>query len=344
MIANTLWNALRARLQTVNREPRHVALQHVLPSDSDLASVQAVLDRVGQALDLQLELSASGGDVVLMDADLAARMSPQLVQAFTESRPLVTLHGLSGDERLLMSAAERLERCQRELLVQLRELPIVRRRAGPAAGAAATTVPQGHLASGWDSGFDSSLDNHELLASDIAEGQHQVLLRVLEGLRSPEAAVLAASYGPGANMRFNFHTRLVAIDPLALQQLRVRRELPQPAPGAEPERDAQIRDLDETLWDLGLAAGPHTLMDEPADWWRQPLQWNAGARIEPYSRVPRYIELARLLQQRPLTPSELRRRARVSVQDLRRFLQAALMVGLLSWQPDRTAGDKAAAR
>lgn len=333
MIANTLWNALRARLQPVNREPRHIALQHVLPSDSDLASVQAVLERVGQALDLQLELSASGGDVVLMDAELAARMSPQLVQAFTESRPLVTLHGLSGDERLLMSAAERLERSQRELLAQLRELPIVRRRARAAMSATATTLPQSHIASGWDSGFDSSLDNHELLAAEIADGQRLVVQRVLDGLRSPEAAVLAASYGPGANLRFNFHTRLVAIDALALQHLRVRRELPQPAPGAEPEHDAQIRDLDETLWDLGLAAGPHQLMDEPADWWRQPLQWNPGARIEPYSRVPRYIELARLLQQRPFSPSDLRRRARVSVQDLRRFLQASLMVGLLRWLP-----------
>ena len=59
----------------------------------------------------------------------------------------------------------------------------------------------------------------------------------------------------------------------------------------------------------------------------------AGARIEPYTRVPRYIELARLLQGEAVTPSELRRRARVGVSDLRRFLQAALMLGLLHWQP-----------
>jgi hypothetical protein len=333
MIANTLWNALRARLQPVRRQPSHITLQTVLPTDADLAAVQALLDRVGQALEVRFELKPNAGDAVLMDADLAARMSPQLVQAFTEDRPLVTLTGMHRPDELLMPMAERLERRQRELLAQLREIPLVQQRAGGRAAEVVPTVPQGNLASGYDSHFDSNFDITELMALEIAEGQRQVLQRVLAGLRAREAAVLCASYGPGANLRINFNTRLVAIDALALQQLRVRRELPQPAPGAVTQPDAPLRDLEETVWDLGLAAGPFPLLDAPADWWHQPLAWTAGARIEPYTRVPRYIELARLLQAAPATPSELRRRARVGVADLRRFLQAALMLSLLHWQP-----------
>ena len=333
MIANTLWNALRARLQTVRRGPTHIALQTVLPTDADLATVQALLDQVGQALEVQFELKPTTGDIVLMDADLAARMSPQLVQAFTEERPLVTLTGLHRPDEMLMPVAERLERRQRELLVQLREIPLVRQRAGAHIAETPPTVPQGHLASGFDSHFDSHFDITGLMAAEFAEGQRQVVQRVIAGLRAREAAVLCASYGPGANIRFNFNTRLVAIDSLALQQLRVRRELPQPAPGATTQPDAPLRDLEETVWDLGLAAGPFPLLDEPSDWWHQPLAWTAGARIEPYTRVPRYIELARLLQAGPVTPSALRRRARVGVSDLRRFLQAALMLSLLHWQP-----------
>lgn len=333
MIANTLWNALRARLQTVRREPSHIALQTVLPTDADLAAVQALLNQVGQALELRFELKPDAGDIVLMDADLAARMAPQLVQAFTEERPLVTLTGLNRSEEMLLPLAQRFERRQHELLVQLREIPLVRRCAGHAIAEATPTVPQGQLASGFDSQFDSHFDITGLMAAEFAEGQRVVVQRVLAGLRAREAAVLCASYGPGANIRFNFHTRLVAIDTLALQQLRVRRELPQPAPGAVTQPGAPLRDLEQTVWDLGLAAGPFALLDEPADWWHQPLAWATGARIEPYTRVPRYIELARLLQAGPVTPSELRRRARVGVADLRRFLQAALMLSLLHWQP-----------
>lgn len=336
--AHALWNALRARLQRMRPTSSHIALQPVLPSDADLAAVQALLDKVGEALAVHFELKADRGDIVLMDAELAARMSPQLVHAFAEERPLVTITGLGEHPaEARMSASERFERRRRELLAQLREIPLVRQRASHPTAEATSTLPHGALASGFDSHFDSGFDTTALMAVEIADGQRQIVQRVLAGLRAREAAVLCASYGPGANIRFNFHTRLVAIDTLALQQLRVRRELPQPAPGAVTQPNAPLRDLEETVWDLGLAAGPFPLLDEPVDWWHQPLAWTQGARIEPFTRVPRYIELARLLQAGPLTPSQLRRRARVSVSDLRRFLQAALLLSLLHWQPDGRA-------
>jgi hypothetical protein len=160
-----------------------------------------------------------------------------------------------------------------------------------------------------------------------------VLQAALRGLRNPAAPALTASYGPTANLRFDFRARLVTVDPKALQLLRVKRELPQPAPGARPQPDYLVRELDETLWDLGLASGPFTLVDEPADWWHTPLALVTEAAVERHSRTPWHLDAARLLAAGPLSPSELRRRARVDVADLRCFIQACLLLGLLRWAP-----------
>jgi hypothetical protein len=334
-MANSLWNTLRARLLPARRRgPRRIALQHVMSSDEDIDTVRAVLDGVGEALDVEFELRAGAGDIVLMDADLAGRMSPQLVHAFTEERPLVTLTSLQREDELLLPLAERFERRQRELLAQLREIPFVRRAAG---GAAAPVSPQD--TAGFDSGFDTRAHATELLAAEIEEGRRELMQRVLRGRHAHHLPPLTASYGPGAHLRFDFAAQRVSIDALALQHLRVRRELPRPAPGAQPQEEATLRDLDQTVWDLGLAAGPHALLDEPGDWWHTALVWTAGARLEHYSRLPRYLALAQYLKQAPRTPSQLRRHARVGVADLRCFLQATLMLGLTRWQPtDRTTG------
>ncbi len=306
-----------------------------MSSNEDMDSVRAVLDGVGQALDVEFELRAGPGDIVLMDADLAGRMSPQLVQAFTAERPLVTLTSLQRDSNLLLPLAERFERRQRELLAQLREIPFVRRAAGDAP-AAAVSQPD---TAGFDSAFDSRLPAAELLATDITTGQRELMQQVLRGRYVHNQAPLCASYGPGAHLRFDFAAQRVSIDALALQHLRVRRELPQPAPGAVPHSDASVHDLDQTVWDLGLAAGPCGLLDEPTDWWHTPLAWRGCARLEHYTRLPRYLELAQHLKQAPRTPSQLRRHAHLSVADLRRFLQATLMLQLAYWQPvDPTTG------
>lgn len=334
MIANNLWSALRTRLRPAADTPQYITVQNVMPSGVDLIAVQAALDRVGEALAVQFELQEHIGDIVLMDADLALRMSPQAVQAFVEERPLVTLTDLRRADDLLLSGAQRFERRQRELLVQLREIPLVRRRATPGASSNAPALTQGKASQAFDSSFDSHLDGSELAAVEVTAAQRDLVHRVLHGLRTPGTPPLTAGYGANAHLRFDFQARTVHIDALALQHLRVRRELPHAAPGATPGPEAQVRELDETVWDLGLAFGPCALLDAPADWWHTPLQWVRGAHIEPHTRVPRYIELARRLQCATLTPSELRRRARVSVSDLRRFLQATLMLGLLHWQPD----------
>lgn len=340
MMVSTLWTQLRARWNPARRAPHFITLQPVMPTGADLVALQAALDRAGESLAVQFELKDKAGDIVLMDAELASRLSPAALHGFTASRPLITLSDPQQRDALMISAAERLERRQRELLVQLREIPLVRRRARPDAGGCASTVPQASASQAFDSAFDSRQEGADPPATDIDAAQHTLVQRVLHGLRAAESPMFTATYGPGANLRFDFLHRTVRIDALALQHLRVRREVPRPAPGVTPNSDAQVRELEEVVWDLGLACGPFALMDQPDNAWRTPLCWTRHAQIERFTRVPRYIEMARLLQSAPMSPSELRRRARVGVPDMRRFLQAALMLQLLRWQapgPDSTA-------
>lgn len=317
MMASTFWSALRARLHPGAANTRTITVQHVLPYGADVAAVRAALDDAGDLLDLRFELSAAGGDLVLMDAALTERMASQILDAFTEGRPLVTL-------RLPGGVAD--------LVAQLRELPLLNQRLVRSERTTAVSS-QGAAGGGFDSRFDSRLDAALLSGAELGEGQRHVIEHLLAGLRSPLVPVLHASFGPGANLRIDFARRSASLDPAALRLLRVQRELPDFAPGALPGPDAESRSLDATAWDIGQAAGPFPLLNAPADWWRTPLAWRPGARIEAFSRVPRMIELAHHLQALPLPPSELRRRARCGVQELRRFLQAALMLSLVAWQP-----------
>jgi hypothetical protein len=288
---------------------------------------------------------------MLLDQPFSAQLSPQLVMACAEGRPVVLLEdeqqGISGPQR-----QERLERWRLSLLSQLRELAVVRARSGCAGDSTWAQSTQGRsapalaqalerISSGFDSQFDTRIDGEQLLARAIEPGWQELLGEVLSAVRhgpaqpgrQPGVQAFAASYGEGAHLLFDFRARLVFIDPLAQQYLRVRRELPQPAPGVRPCTDALVRELDATLWDLGIAAGPHTLLDQPADWWHCSLRWVAEGGVERYSRIPRHLDLTRRLLQGPATPSELRRHARVGVGDLRRFIQACLMGRLLQWAP-----------
>lgn len=205
------------------------------------------------------------------------------------------------------------------------DLPLSSQNASNAAGAA------------YDSQFDTRLDAEQLDSCLLQHGHRTVMQQVLRGRADPLLPNFAASYGAEANVQFDFRARLVFIDPQAQRQLRVHRELPQPALGARPKGDAIVRELDETLWDMGIAGGQFPLLDAPHDWWRTPLRWAVDARVERYSRIPRHCDLARCLSQGPTSPSELRRYAHVSVADLRSFLQASLMLGLLRWTTDDDA-------
>lgn len=355
MNRSALWTTLRNRLRLTGTRQRPVTVQHLMLAGSDQRSLQAALDAVGRRLAVQLVLQGDAGDIVLVDADLSDRISPQLVSALVEERPVLLLSSLQRSYLARLPAAQQQERREQELERQLLALPLVRRRSGqPDAphwrtsalhavpGRASTAAAQaGAVDDDFDSGFDSVIDAQQLAAEDLQADQSALLAQVLRGLLDPSTPPVAASYGPGANLTFDFGTGLVCVDPLALQHLRVRREVPLPAPGVVPHSESMHHELQDVVWSLGLASGHLALMGAPAHWWHTPLQCTGLQRIERYSRVPQHLDLARRLEAGPLTPSQLRRQARVSVADLRRFLQACLALQLLQWHQPLTLKEAA---
>lgn len=334
-----LWQQLRLKLGSPSTA-RHVALQPMALPDEALGLVQAALKELGPQLGLQFDLRGSAGEIVLMDAERAARLSPQLMQAMAEERPVVMVHRHASDP--LLPAAERFELCQRELLRQLQAIALVRRRSPQWSAAgwalrpeqdAQATQPVDEHGSGYNAAFDSVLDAAQLESEALERGRLEVLQAVLRGLDDPTQRALDASYGPEAHLRFDFRARLVTIDPLALQHLRVRRELPRPSPSERPQSNHQVLELDEVVWALGLAAGPFPLVDQPQDWWHTPLDATGAGSVAAFTRLPLFLEMARRLGEGALSPSQLRHQVRASVNEVRRFVQAALMLGLLRWAP-----------
>lgn len=345
MNSSSLWTTLRQCLGMHNPREHCVTVQHLMLADVDLLSVSAALQQVGRTLGVQFELQGHGGDIVLLDADLTDRISPQLVHALVEERPTVLLGSLHHGHLAQLPSNQQQERRQQDLQSQLVAIGLVRRRSAqpdaahwgacalravpPAAG---TPNPAPRAAdTEFDADFDSLIDAQQFAAETLQADQAALLAQVMQGLRDPATPSLAASYGPEANLHFDFGTRLVCIDPLALQHLRVRRELPLPAAGVQPQGDAMHHELQDVVWSLGMASGGLALAGAPADWWHTPLRCSGLERVERYSRLPQHLDMARRLEAGATTPSELRRHARVGVADLRRFLQACLALQLLHW-------------
>lgn len=288
-----------------------VTLQHHLLSNRDLGSVRAALDRVGEELALNFELVDQAGEILLVDGDLAARASPHLLRELAAQRPVITISDLHRGDDLTLSTLELFERRQRDLRAQLEALPLVRDRLGlgrDGAGQAPVNADRDAAAS-------------------------QALLRaVWRGVVDRKLPALTASYGADANLRLDFRSRLATIDPLALQQLRLQRELPHWAPNVRPQPNFTVLELDLTVWDLGMAAGLVDLLEAPDDWWHVPLLSSPAACIRRYSGAPRHLELERRLRAGPQTPCELHRQAQIGVAELRGFLQACLLLRLVLWQ------------
>jgi hypothetical protein len=188
----------------------------------------------------------------------------------------------------------------------------------------------------WDSDFDPGAPSGS--GGGDPDAARRALLRALRrGLRDRSRPVLCATYGPDANLRFDFRSRLVVCDPPAVRRLRIDGELPLPAPAARPLPGYLVRELDETAWDIGVAAGTLMLMAEPEDWWHTPLAIELTPPITRFTRLPAHVELAQRLRDAPATPSALRRQAHVDVATLRGFIQVGLLVGLLDWAPEAGA-------
>ena len=335
-----LWETLSRRLGSKRARWPAIGLQPVGLWPRDIAALRPVLEKLSDRLAVNFELRDDAAEIVLLDADYAVSSAPQILHALKENRPSVLTTGFGDDERLL-SVAQYFERCQQELLRQLKEIPLVRAQSARWSATGwdlevltdhnCPSVPDSD--SDFTSAFDSELDADQLAAEPLDCAQKDFVQRVLYGLHHQNAQPLGASYDQFACMRFEFRARFVTIDPKAQQMLRVWRELPLVLPDAQPSPEANGYELNETIWHLGVACGRYALLNQPEDWWHTPLRslGRRAAELERYTRQPRHLELGRLLIGSPITPSEMRRHVRIGIPDLRCFLQACLFLRLVCW-------------
>ncbi|MFO1327001.1 MAG: hypothetical protein U1F56_06560 [Rubrivivax sp.] len=326
MTADPFRRLLRNLLPPKASAARALVVQHLGFNSTELDTLPAVLDTVGRELGLSLSLDGVGGDVVLAEQDFVARVAPQVLHAFLEDRPLLTVGRAPEADA---DVARRVQLLHADLVRQLRDLTR-RVPATPESDAAATTLPP---ASGFDSDFDSRLHAERLSEADLDPDRAELLNRLRRGLVDPSQPVLRAGYGPRAALEIDFADGMARIDELADQRLRVARDVPYLLRGEAPVDGAKRRELDLVAWDIALAAGDFRLLHSPVNWWRSALVARPDADVTRYTRLPRHLEMGRLLAEAPLSPAELRRRARVSLHDLRAFLQACLFLGLIHWIP-----------
>lgn len=320
--------ALRSVLPRAASPLRDLQLQSLGFEPAQLKTLAAELEQVGPALGLSLTVEVSRGEAVLAETDFVRRVSPQVLRAFLDERPLLVVDRPADDEvAASMAARRRLD----HLSSQLRALAAGH---GPASLAAASTLPP---TSGFDghSDFPHSADGAPELLLD--PDRAQLLNTLRRGLVDSAQPPMTAGYGPGAAIRVDFAQGVVTLDELADQYLRVRRELPCLAPNARPGAVAKQRPLDQLVWDVGIAAGGVRLLHSPDPWWHVTLIANPRLDVSRLTALPQHRELARCLAVAPISPDELRRRCRVRSSDLRGFLQACLFLGLVHWMPDARA-------
>lgn len=339
------WKGLRHRFAARAHNQPALRLHTLGIAKSDWGLLRQVLAPVADSLGLQFTLDEHQGDLVLAEKFFAANMSPQALAAWAEDRPLVwvALSALGriepGDRQALI------ERNQRGLKTQLQALKLVQR------------LSSRWQSSGWEHSDDDSAapsvpdaaplsepDTLEVDPPPLDAARLRLVVHLLRGMNDPAQEPLSASYGPGADLHVDFAMRLVKLDPMAQQFLRLRRTLPKPQPVATPGDDATVRELDETVWDIGIACGSFRLLGAAPDWWAQPLTASVSGGeaasmaleidIRRFTRLPRYLDLARRVleaPQRTITPAELQRQTGVTALEMRRFLQASLFLGLVHW-------------
>lgn len=321
------------------RKPE-IVLHHFGVDDLALRELQPLIERLTAELALDVRLGLHGGDAVVVDASLMRTVSPQLLQAFCEERPVLTLkRGPAGAGQVRGSIVyEALRDAVQALCVSAAAAN------GMEAAVAAAVAPQGlrdvhDSDSGYDSSFDSRYPGHMLMEVPADEGSMHFLRELHLGKADPRQPPLVAEYGAGATMLIDFANACVMLEPAAWSELRLARRLPQRVAEAMPVSVMQARELDLVLWDLGWAAGAHPLLGAPADWWHAPLLPLALEDVARYSSAPLHREMARVLLRGGVTPSQLRRECRAGLRELRCFLQACTFLHLLAWdtQTDQAA-------
>ncbi|WP_088286270.1 hypothetical protein [Ideonella sp. A 288] len=326
MDTSAIWQGSTARrhpIETVAGHrmaaPRGLVVQRLGLAERDAAAAESALHRVGERLGLRFQVRHDAGDIVLLGGSLARRMSKELIDAVRQDRPLVVL-----DTTVASSDA-----MEMSLWQQIEPLALVRQQLDRPADLRGSRWMDPHT--GADSVFDTGLDAPQSTdAASVSDGA-PLLLKLMHGARAPFSPVLSVSYRPGMHLRVDFQRRQVVLDPEALVQLRLQQALPQVNDGARPGPQAVVRDLDATLWDLGIAAGRLPLIGAPDDGWHALLRGTGAEQVVRYTRVPHELDIARRLLGGPATPAALRRLSRVSPLQLRSVVQACLLLDLVEW-------------
>ncbi len=314
-----------------NRRPRGprplLTLHHLGFDDEALADLETQLAALADELPVDLVLHADRGDLVLIDERIPRELPAQALMARCAGRPWMEVPrepAVAGMARGTIAA----QRLRRMLLDQIDALLRKGRAAEPAGAATAPAEPQ----SATDADFDSRWPVSSMLTDHtLEEDRRRLLAEIRLARRTARRARLSATYGPDATIVFDFVRGKAFLDLAALQYLRSQRELPIPISVAEPHERAIERDLGRTLWDIGIAAGPFPLIDAPAAWRHTPLVAAGLSHIANYTKMPLHLEMARRLLDSRLTPIQLHRIFRQSARDLRCFMQACLLLGLLRW-------------
>lgn len=291
--------------------------------DAQLQHLERLLQPLRERLAIDWRLVPDGGDVVLVHGEAAARAG---------AGGAATLQcDLPRADETPADVAARFERRQRTLLAQLRALPQVRRRS-PHFGATgwdpdvADTVPGELDTPAHDPGDDEAWQAPSLPLED-----ERMLRRVRRACAERDPPRLSLSYGAQSNIEFDFELGQVWLDLAALRALRVQRRLPALVPPCRAGDEAVPCDPASVLWDLGLAAGGHRLLEQPTDWWGARLEARDTAALMRQALLPGHRRLVAVLAAGPTSAQDLQRLARVPLPQLRAFLQAALMLDLVRW-------------
>ncbi|MEN9629006.1 MAG: hypothetical protein RJA10_2233 [Pseudomonadota bacterium] len=326
MNTNTIRRAIRALWPARAEADSPWVVQPIGFDDDHLPWLSTVLERAGEVLGRPLVLDRGRGDLVLAEQAFVEQVTPQVLNAFVDERPLVTL-GLSSVERA--DPVRRASQAHGELVRQLRALHQPERAASRQAPS--TLSP----ASGFDSQFDSRHPDARLKEAELDPDRAELLNTLRRGLVDPSQPPLRAGYGPQASLVIDFAAGVAMVDLLADQRLRLAREVPYLSLGAQVVDGAGQRELDLVVWDIAMAAGGFRLLHSPVNWWRAPLIARPKLDISRFSLRPHHRDMARCLAQGPTSPADLRRLSRVGLVDLRAFLQACLFLGLVYWVPER---------
>ncbi|WP_326538989.1 hypothetical protein [Pseudorhodoferax sp.] len=320
MPAASLRRFIRPAAPGRGADHRAFVVQHLGFAAPELDTLPAVLDEVGRELGVSFTLDSISGDVVLAEQGFVARVAPQVLNAFLDERPLVTVSQAGEAGRRPPG-----RQLQAELVRKLGELW----RPSGSPDAESDPVP---AAAAFDPQFDSAHNADQLDEADLDADRAELLNRLRRGMVDPGEPVLLAGYGDRAALAIDFASGVAQVDDRAEQRLRASRDMPLLALGQPPLPDAASREVDLVVWDIALCAGDFRLLNAPANWWHTPLHAARTLSVSRYTRRPHHLDLARALAAGPVAPADLRRQCRVGVTDLRGFLQACLFLGLAYWQ------------